>query len=103
MTCSDCGLMFPCPCVSTCDLCGMIWNNRRESKCNNRVHKYDTEVAQALRSGYWTFREDGRLYKTQARTIQRIYQQLDKGLVFFSRKEFNQMARRTKTMPQVPA
>jgi hypothetical protein len=66
---------------------------RKKGKCGNRVHQFDKEVENAFANGYWRVdRASGRLYKTRASNIHHIYQQLDKGNVFFSRKEFNQLA-----------
>lgn len=89
---------FPCACVSYCDRCGMIFNNTVEQKCSHRVHDYDAEVANAFKDGYWRVDEtSGMLYKTRSSNIQRIYQELDKWNVFFSRKEFNKITRSLQT------
>jgi hypothetical protein len=96
--CSTCGHKgFPCPCVATCEQCGMIYREEK-GKCGNRVHQFDKEVGNAFANGYWRIDPaSGRLYKTRSSSIQHIYQELDKGNVFFSRKEFNQLAAQSTT------
>ena len=85
--------MKECECFATCDLCGSRYL-KELPKCDRRVHRYDAEVQRALQQGYWkTDSYTGRLYKTRAVDIRVIYQSLDKGQVWFSRKEFNDAAR----------
>jgi hypothetical protein len=84
---------WPCPCMARCPLCEMLYRVE-DGRCTNRVHEYDKQVQNALMNGYWRIDENtGQLYKTHSFSIQHIYSELDKGMVFFSRREFNQLVK----------
>jgi hypothetical protein len=94
MVCRRCKHVgWPCPCLARCPLCEMLYRVG-DGHCTQRVHKYDEQVQNALVNGYWRVDEStGRLYKTRSFSIQHIYRELDKGNVFFSRREFNQLVK----------
>jgi RecJ-like exonuclease len=97
LKCLSCGSSGKCDCWETCELCGSTFNRRESERCDHRVHQFDAEVGNAFRNGYWRVdTSSGRLYKTRAGSIHRIYQELMKGNVFFSRKEFNRLKKQLR-------